>query len=78
MSKKVQNESDLKMAKFIGNLTLNSTAGERRAHQLLLKAFETVSGIYCYYEQLIGHICPDFIILSPTFGVVIIKVKETN
>lgn len=64
------------MAKFIGNLTLSSTSGERRVHQLLHKTFEKVSGVYCYYEPIIGDIYPDFIILSPTFGVVIIEVKD--
>ena len=60
------------MTEFIGKLNTQSTAGEKKLFHLLSTTFGADPQAICYYEPQIGGICPDFVILAPTFGVILI------
>ena len=64
------------MGNIIGLLGGNSSNGERRLFKYLTKKFESDPSVSCYYEPLIGDARPDFLLLSPTIGIVVIEVKD--
>lgn len=66
------------MAKFIGLIGRNATPGEKQVYKLLSIIFRDDPEVYCYYEPLIGDEYPDFVVLSPCFGVAIIEVKDNS
>jgi UvrD-like helicase C-terminal domain/Nuclease-related domain/AAA domain len=53
-------------------LPSNATQGERRTFALLQKLPDDC---ICYYEPVIGERYPDFVVIIPTLGVLIIEVK---
>ena len=64
------------MADFIGKPITSSTAGEKKLYRILKLAFDNETDVRCYYEPIIGDDCPDFVLLSPAFGVVVFEVKD--
>ena len=64
------------MGKVIGVLSRNSTPGEKKIFKYITLKFKSDSTVFCYYEPLIGDERPDFLLLGPTFGVVVIEVKD--
>jgi len=64
------------MTKFIGRLSNQSQPGERKVYNYIEKVFQDEPDTFCYYEPIVGGLYPDFIIVSPQFGVLIIEVKD--
>ncbi len=64
------------MTKFIGRLSNHSQPGERKVYNYIERVFQDEPNTFCYYEPIVGGLYPDFIIVSPQFGVLIIEVKD--
>lgn len=64
------------MDSIIGNLYGESSPGEKRIYGLLEKFFQEESSVYVYFEPDIMEGIPDFLCLSPKFGVIIIEIKD--
>jgi len=64
------------MTKFIGRLSNQSQPGERKVYNYIEKVFQDEPTTFCYYEPIVGGLYPDFIIVSPQFGVLILEVKD--
>ena len=64
------------MTKFIGRLSQISRLGERKVYNYFERLFQEDPNTFCYYEPIIGGQSPDFIIISPQFGVLIVEVKD--
>ncbi len=54
------------------NLKSKASAGEKRLHAIL---GNLPDGCFVYYEPCIGGKCPDFVVLIPTHGILVIEVK---
>ena len=66
------------MGKLIGKLSPTATAGEQRFQRFFEKAFGEDDRIYFYAEPVIGERRPDFLALSPYFGVLVVEIKDYN
>lgn len=64
------------MGKFVGKLDESATPGERKVYTYLSNMFEEDPNVYCYYEPLVGENYPDFVVIGPDFGTIIIEVKD--
>ncbi len=64
------------MADFIGRLPPNATEGERAVHARLIKFYEASPEVFVYYEPGLGDFRPDFLVLDPNRGVIIVEVKD--
>jgi len=64
------------MAKILGNLSSDSTNGEKKVFNALSAIPDEDLNLLCYYEPIIGGFHPDFILLSPKIGVIIIEIKD--
>jgi hypothetical protein len=64
------------MKKIIGDLTSQSTSGEKKLFYFLEKTIAAKPTTYCYYEPLIDDICPDFLIIDPEYGIINIEIKD--
>lgn len=64
------------MTKVIGNISKTAEFGERRVYNYLNDIFETDSSTYCYFQPKLDDKRPDFIIISPSLGVIILEVKD--
>ncbi len=63
------------MTKFIGKLRSTSQPGEKKVYSFIDQAFEGEQKTFCYFQPILGGKAPDFLLISPTFGVVIIEVN---
>ncbi|MBD3214590.1 MAG: AAA family ATPase [Candidatus Lokiarchaeota archaeon] len=64
------------MLKVLSKPNSNSTSGERSFFYRIENYFAEKSGVYLYFEPDINTLRPDFLLLSPNFGVIIIEVKD--
>ena len=61
------------MGNFMDVLSESATKGEHTCYNYLKTIFTTKTNCYCYMEPQIGDKRPDFLLLSPEFGIVIIE-----
>ena len=64
------------MAKFLSKPESNATAGERAFFNRIQAYFEGDDKVLVYFEPYIGNLQPDFLILSPNFGIIIVEIKD--
>ena len=65
------------MFKMVGSVGADAMPGEKKVATLLQNIFDQDEReIWGYYEPLIGDLRPDFLLLSPNFGVVVIEIKD--
>ena len=64
------------MAKFLSEPSENATSGERSFSYRLETYFEMEKDVLIYFEPNIQEMRPDFLILSPRYGVIIAEIKD--
>ncbi len=64
------------MTHFIGEPGQAATGGEKRLFRRIKHAFGDEPGMYCYTEPAIGDDRPDFVLMDPSFGIIVIEVKD--
>ena len=64
------------MANFLSQPPLTATDGERAFYNRIKNVFLGVDHILGYFEPDIGGIHPDFLLLSPKYGVIIVEIKD--
>ena len=64
------------MANFLSQPPLTATAGERSFYNRIKRVFLGEDHILGYFEPDIGGIHPDFLLLSPKYGVIIVEIKD--
>ncbi|TFF96253.1 MAG: hypothetical protein EU547_06610, partial [Promethearchaeota archaeon] len=64
------------MAKFLSEPSTNATLGETFFFNRLETYFEKRADVLIYYEPNIRELRPDFLMLSPRFGVMLVEVKD--
>ena len=64
------------MANFLSQPPLTATAGERAFYNRINRVFLGENHLLGYFEPDIGGIHPDFLLLSPKYGVIIVEIKD--
>ena len=64
------------MADFLSKPPLTATSGERAFYNRVKHCFIGESHVIVYFEPYIGDLHPDFLILSPQHGILIVEVKN--
>ena len=64
------------MANFLSEPPLTAEPGERAFYNRIKQAFIGEGHILGYFEPDIGGIHPDFLLLSPKYGVIIVEIKD--
>ena len=64
------------MANFLSQPPLTATAGERAFYNRIKNVFIGEDHILGYFEPDIGGIHPDFLLLSPKYGIIIVEIKD--
>ncbi|MBD3216276.1 MAG: AAA family ATPase [Candidatus Lokiarchaeota archaeon] len=64
------------MVKFLSKPNSNSTPGERSFFNRIENYFEEENEVYVYFEPAVGDLRPDYLLLSPNFGVIIVEIKD--
>ena len=64
------------MANFLSQPPLTATDGERAFYNRIKNVFLGEDHILGYFEPDIGGIHPDFLLLSPKYGVIIVEIKD--
>jgi len=64
------------MANFLSQPPLTATDGERAFYNRIKSVFIGEEHILGYFEPDIGGIHPDFLLLSPKYGVIIVEIKD--
>jgi len=64
------------MANFLSKPPSTATDGERMFYNRIATFFEPQSHVIAYFEPYIGDLHPDFVILSPQHGILIVEVKD--
>jgi hypothetical protein len=64
------------MTIFLSKPSESATEGERLFSNRLEQAFETEDHIVVYFEPAIGGKRPDFLLLSPKFGIMVVEIKD--
>ncbi|XEO75477.1 hypothetical protein WKT22_00495 [Candidatus Lokiarchaeum ossiferum] len=68
----------INMGNFMGALGQSATRGERTFHNYIEAIYKDTEDCFCYVEPQIDEKHPDFVLLSPTFGVVIVEIKDNS
>ena len=64
------------MANFLSQPPLTATDGERAFYNRIAHGFIGEDHILGYFEPDIGGIHPDFLLLSPKYGIIIVEIKD--
>ena len=64
------------MANFLSQPPLTATDGERAFYNRIKQVFLGEDHILGYFEPDIGGIHPDFLLLSPKYGIIIVEIKD--
>jgi len=64
------------MAKILSKPKSNATSGERSFYNRIKHYFSEDNDVFIYFEPNIDGLHPDFLLLSPKYGVIIIEVKD--
>lgn len=64
------------MANFLNEPPSTATDGERMFYNRIANFFEQQNYVIAYFEPYIGDLHPDFVILSPLHGILIVEVKD--
>jgi len=64
------------MPKFLSKPNSNSMPGERSFYYRIEDYFSEENEVYVYFEPDINGLRPDFLLLSPKFGVIVVEVKD--
>lgn len=64
------------MADFLSKPPLTATAGERAFYNRIKSIFLGENHVLGYFEPDIGGIHPDFLLLSPKYGLIVIEIKD--
>ena len=64
------------MANFLNKPPSTATDGERMFYNRIANFFEQQNYVIAYFEPYIGDLHPDFVILSPLHGILIVEVKD--
>ena len=64
------------MANFLSQPPLTATNGERAFYNRIKSVFIGEDHILGYFEPDIGGIHPDFLLLSPKYGIIIVEIKD--
>jgi len=64
------------MANFLSKPPSTATDGERMFYNRIANFFDQQNHVIVYFEPYIGDLHPDFVILSPQHGILIVEVKD--
>ncbi len=64
------------MVNFLSKPPSTTTDGERMVYNRIVNFFDKQNHIIAYFEPYIGDLHPDFVILSPQHGILIVEVKD--
>jgi hypothetical protein len=64
------------MATFLSKPPSTATDGERMFYIRIVTFFDQQDHVIAYFELYIGDLHPDFVILSPQHGILIVEVKD--
>ena len=64
------------MAIFLSELSETATSGERAFFNRIQSIFAEVNHMIGYFEPDIGGLHPDFLLISPKFGITIVELKD--
>lgn len=64
------------MADFLSKAPETATAGERAFSNRIEKVFEKENHLLVYFEPEIGGLRPDFLLLSPKYGILLVEIKD--
>ncbi len=64
------------MRKIFGQLDRTSTPGERRFYARMAAILQDDPSWLCYYEPWLGNGHPDFLLLHPEIGVILVEIKD--
>ncbi len=64
------------MVKFLCTPSSIATSGERTFYNRVEEFFATENHVIGYYEPDIGEFHPDFVLISPKYGVIIVEIKD--
>jgi superfamily I DNA and RNA helicase len=64
------------MANFLSEPPETATSGEKTFFSRIQEIFPEENHIIGYFEPDIGGIHPDFVLLSPKFGIIIVEIKD--
>jgi superfamily I DNA and RNA helicase len=64
------------MANFLSKPPSTATYGERMFYNRITDFFDEQNHVIVYFEPYIGDLHPDFLILSPQHGILIVEIKD--
>src|SRR5271157_2474121 len=64
------------MGHFIGSPAETATGGEWKFYRHMREILKKWDEVTCYYEPWLGDLHPDFLLLSPQFGVIVVEIKD--
>ncbi len=64
------------MANFLSQPSLSATDGERAFYNRITNVFTEEDHLLGYFEPDIGGLRPDFLLLSPKYGIIIVEIKD--
>ncbi|MFX1435380.1 MAG: NERD domain-containing protein, partial [Promethearchaeota archaeon] len=64
------------MANFLSKPPSTATDGERMFYNRIANFFDQQNHVIVYFEPYIGDLHPDFLILSPQYGILIVEIKD--
>jgi len=64
------------MANFLSKPPSIATKGERLFYNRIESVFAEQDHLICYFEPYIGDLHPDFVLLSPKYGIIIAEIKD--
>jgi len=64
------------MVKFLCIPSSTATSGERTFYNRVEEFFAAENHVIGYYEPDIGEFHPDFVFISPKYGVIIVEIKD--
>ena len=64
------------MANFLSQPPSSATDGERAFYNRISNVFIEEDHLLGYFEPDIGGLHPDFLLLSPEYGIIIVEIKD--
>ncbi len=64
------------MANFLSAPPLTATDGERAFYNRIKHTYLGEDHLLAYFEPDIGGVHPDYLLLSPNFGIIIVEIKD--
>lgn len=64
------------MANFLSKPPSTATKGERLFYNQIESVFAEENHLIGYFEPYIGNLYPDFVLISPKYGIIIAEIKD--